>query len=415
MLLKNAFYLDENLNAVQGNLVIKEGKIVIGEHAGYDEKNIETVDCEGYIIIPGLYNSHFHGYSLLAKGLAKDIKIQDWCNDSLQGKIQADFFGKLDHLPSDEYRTVLMKAYVEMIKKGIVFASESEPGNWPDVIAETMENVGLRGLVDSHEKIADFYGKEVGRVSYGTHLLEEEDITDEALSDCERIKKSFDSIHLAHCMENGWRKDLIFAKYGKSSVALYQERNLLDDKTVLFHGVHLNEDDIGKLAVKGASVVHCPVSNFWSGAGVAPVAKMLDKGVNVCIGTDYASVDIWETMKVAYYLLKNNPSASSFTAEDVLKMATRNGAGAYRQNSAGSIQNGFSADLVFIKKDPFIPDILSGGFSTVVHNLLMETQEEQIHHVMIGGKWIMFNRKILTVDEEKLNTDYLRIVDKIYK
>jgi 5-methylthioadenosine/S-adenosylhomocysteine deaminase len=234
------------------------------------------------------------------------------------------------------------------------------------------------------------------------------------LANCVTIKKKYDSIHLTHCMENDWRKDLIFSKYGKSSVELYNERDLLDNKTILFHGVHLNEKDIDILSKTGATVVHCPVSNFWTAAGIAPVSSMLEKGVNVCIGTDYASVDIWETMKVAYFLLKNNAPIQRFMAEDVFKMATQNGAAAYHQDSHGSIQNGFAADLVFIKKDSFTPDIHTGDFSTVVHNLLMETSKERIYHVMVDGDWIMFDRKLQTVNEEEINKGYQQMIEKVY-
>jgi 5-methylthioadenosine/S-adenosylhomocysteine deaminase len=58
--------------------------------------------------------------------------------------------------------------------------------------------------------------------------------------------------------------------------------------------------------------------------------------------------------------------------------------------------------------------IHTNDFSTVVHNLLMETQEDFIHHVMVEGEWVMFNREILTVDEEEINKEYLRILEKVY-
>ncbi|PLS16109.1 hypothetical protein CVD28_18895 [Bacillus sp. M6-12] len=414
MLLKNANYLNADYNVVQGNLLVKEGKIIVLEDTSSTQPDEQTMDCREFIIIPGLYNSHFHGYSLSAKGIARDIKIEDWCNDSSQGQIQKRYFDKLDNLSSSDYQIVLMKAYIEMVKQGIVFTSESEPQEWPDLAAESINKVGLKGLIDTHDKIADYHNKKIHNISFGTHLLEEEDITDETLANCETIKQKYDSIHLTHCMENDWRKDLIFSSYGKSSVELYKERDLLDHKTVLYHGVHLNEKDITLLAETGASVVHCPVSNYWTAAGIAPVSKMLEKGVNVCLGTDFASVDIWETMKISYFLLKNSAPIQRFTAEDIFKMATKNGAAAYQLSSHGSIEDNFAADMVFIKKDSFIPDIQTGNFSTAVHNLMMETNKERIHHVMVDGEWIMYNRELKKVDEETINQEYQIIVEKLY-
>ena len=209
---------------------------------------------------------------------------------------------------------------------------------------------------------------------------------------------------------------MVFSKYGKSSVALYEERGLLDDKTILFHGVHLNEEDIKMIAKEGSSMVHCPVSNLWSGAGsIAPVGIILENGVNVCLGTDFANTNLWETMKIAYFLLKLNHPVHRFSTEDVLKMASENGANAYKLNDLGSIQENYKADLVFIKKDKFVPNVDSEQFSTVAHNLLMETKEDSVQHVMIDGKWVMFDRQLVSVDEDEINAKYIALMDRIYE
>lgn len=414
MLLKNASYLDENFNIVQGDLFISDGKINIKEPLV--DKAAEVIDCSNYLIIPGLFNSHYHGYSYAAKGIGKDIKIENWCNDSVQGKIQNQLFENIDKLSDDEYQVLCMKSYMEMVKNGITYVSESEPGNNPGAVAKGISTVGLRGLVDTYGKIEEYFSKQHNDVTYGTHLLEEEDITDDTLADCIHNKeKYYSSLFLTHCMENDWRRDLIYANYQKSSVQLYKEHNLLDENTILFHGVYLNDEDMELLTNSGSSVVHCPVTNFWSGAGIAPINRMLDKGINVCIGTDYSSTDIWETMKLAYLLLKNNAPVDRFKAEDIIQMATLNGAKAYHQESLGSIKDGFFADLVFIEKDPLIPSIHTSHFSTIVHNLIMETNEEKFHHVMINGKWIMRDKKLLTVDETEINEKYKEILDKIYE
>lgn len=411
MLLKNATYLNDSFQVVKGNLLIEDGKVSVLTSPCHHN---EVVDCSDYVIIPGLYNAHFHGYSLLAKGIARDMKIEDWCNDTAQGKAQTKFFENIDKLSKEDYQFVLMKAYIEMVKQGIVFASESEPSNWPESAAEALNNVGLKGFVDCYGDIESYYDRKIGRISFGTHLLEEEDITDETLKTCEDNKKRFDALYLTHCMENDWRRDLIYSNYGKSSVELYHERGLLDSQTVLFHGVHLQENDIDILSETGASIVHCPVSNLWTGAGIAPVHNLLVKGANVCIGTDYGSVDIWETMKMAYLLLKSNGPIQQNTADTIFKMASYNGAIAYQQDAHGLIQDGFTADLVFIKKDQAIPEIHTTNFSTIVHNLLMETKQESITHVMVDGEWIMYDQKLTKIDEHTINQAYNRILTNVY-
>ena len=414
MLLKNATYLNEEYKLSRGNLLIREGKIILDPIFSEEEASLEEFDCEGYMVIPGLYNAHFHGYSLTAQGLQRDMKIEEWCNDSKQGQIQSGYFEKIDALTRREYETICMKAYADMVKKGITFVSESEPSNWPDAIAETINTIGMKGFVDTYEKIQEYHNLQSGQVDFGTHLLEEEDITDETLALCVSSKKDFDSLYTTHGMENQWRRDLIYSQYGKSSIELYKENDLLDDKTIFFHGVHLNETDIDLLAEAGSSVVHCPVSNLSTGAGIAPVSSMLEKGVNVCMGSDYASTDLWENMKTAYYLLKTMSPTQPFTAETVWKMATQNGASAYHQNNSGQIKDGCYADLVFIEKNPLIPAVDTSEFSIAVHNLLFETKEQSILHVMVNGEWIMFNRTLTHVDEDEMNRAYKKILTKVY-
>ncbi|KIL34994.1 hypothetical protein SD71_15015 [Cohnella kolymensis] len=413
MLLSNAQYMDENFNIVKGNLVILDGKVWVRE--GHYTSEQPVLDCSDYIIIPGLFNAHFHSYSLTAKGLAKEKKIEEWSNNDRQGKIQQKYFESVEQLTSDEWQTLCMKAYVEMAKKGISFVSESEPGNWPDIAAEAINKVGIRGLVDSYDKVGMYGGTKSGNVSFGTHLLEEEDITDETMEACVTAKKAYStSLFLAHCMENDWRKNLIHSKYSRSSVQLYKEREILDSNTILFHATHVDQLDIDLIAHAKVSIVHCPVSNLWSGAGIAPIGSMLEKGVNVCLGTDYSSTDIWETMRIAYYLLKYNVSVDRFNAQDIFKMATQNGAKAYQQDLLGKIENGSFADLVFIRKNQLIPTVHTDGFSTIVHNLLFETKEESIHHLMVNGEWVMYDRKMIRVDEEAINTKYKEVLSKLY-
>ena len=415
MFLKNITYLNRSFHFEKGSLGIDGGKINIAAV----EENYETVmDCSDYLVIPGLVNAHFHSYSSLAKGLMREMPIQEWCNDSEQGELQNHLFNYLDtKATKEEFVLIGQHSYIEMVKNGVTFVSDGDPGDYPELLADGINELGIRGIVDTHGKIANYAGKVNRNVSYGTHLLEEEDITEESLAALEKLKEEYPSeIKLTHCMENGWRKEIVYSNFGKSSVELYFERGLLDDKTVLYHGVHMSEKDIRLVAENRCSVVHCPISNLWSGAGQANVKEMLRKKVNVCLGTDYAHTDMWEVMRMAYYLLKLNTEVTEFSAEDIFQMATLNGAKAYGlDGEIGSIQDGNKADLVFIKKDPSLyPLVKKGNFSNYLHNLLTNTQKESIKHVMVEGKWIMYDRKVLTIDEKKIKEHYEKMIGKIF-
>lgn len=415
MLLKNATFLNSEMKWERGDLWIQNGKIRLLP-AGNDAE--DAVNCEDYLIVPGLVNAHFHGYSPLARGLVKDTELQDWFDGTVPGKIRKILIDYIDNVLSEEdFLALCQKSYVDMVKGGVTFVSESDPGPSPFLHGKAINEIGIRGIIDVYEKIGEYAGRRDGRVIYGSHLLEEEDISEEELEKCRERKAEYDPVMMAHCLENKWRHDLVHAKYDRSSVKLYDERGLLDDKTVLFHAVYLSDADLDLLAENGCSVVHCPLSNLGSGAGLAKVKEMLDKGINVCLGTDYAHTDLWEVMRFTYYLLKIRAEVSRFTAEDVFQMAAANGAKAYRMDKEiGQIGEGRCADLVFIKKDlSFFPLLEKGDFSTILHNLLLYGKEDCIRHVMVDGKWVMKDRKMVTVDEEALNEKFAEVTEGFFR
>ncbi|AKG73898.1 amidohydrolase family protein [Salinicoccus halodurans] len=410
MLLKNATYLNSDMKFETQDFVIEEGEISFNSEQETEE---DVIDCGDYYIIPGLANAHFHSYSPLAKGLMKEMALQNWSDDSDQGKIQQALFDYVDNkLTEEEFTYIAQKSYIDMVKNGVTFVSDSDPRS-PEYLKDALDEIGLRGIIDAYEEIGDYYKTE-GKVIYGSHLLEEEDITDEELLNVKEIKDKYNPIMMTHCLENKWRSDIVQSKYGQSSVDLYKGRGLLNKNTVLFHGVYMSNEDIDILAELNGSVVHCPISNLDTGAGVAPISSMIEKGVNVCLGTDYSHTNIWDVMRMTYYLLKINNPVQRYSAEDIFKMATINGARAYNlQETMGKIKEGYKADLVFIRKEPELEPLVSRStFTNSLHNLLIHSKEDSVEHVMIEGGWIMKDREIMTIDEEKVKSRYRQIAEK---
>lgn len=410
MRLKNVTFLNSNMKFETNDFAIKDGEISFNFN---EEDKENSLDCKDYFVIPGLVNAHFHSYSPLTKGLMKEMELQDWSNESEQGKIQQLFFDYLDNEVSErDFVYVAQKSYVDMVKKGVTFISESDPGETPQLLSNAMNEIGIRGIIDTYEEIGD-YNKSDINIIYGTHLLEEEDITQKELLDLKGTKDKYNPIMMTHCLENEWRYNLVKSKFGKSSVELFNEMGLLDDNAVLFHGVYMSKKDIDLVAKNKSSIVHCPISNLDTGAGVADISSMLEKRVNVCLGTDYAHTNIWEIMRLTYYLLKINNPVNKFSSEDVFKMATVNGAKAYKsQNEIGEIKEGYKADLVFIKKNSDLEPLLNKEkFSTYLYNLLFYSTSDSVQHVMVNGNWVMKDRKLVTVNEEKIKYKYNQIAE----
>ena len=421
LLLTNVTYIDKNQKVAKGNILINGGLIKILGDADLciqDYNTSEIVDCSKYIVIPGLINGHYHNGSLLAKGLSKEIAINEWEGESLQGKLQSTLFRHLDEgLTEEEYFTVCLKGYINLIKSGVTFVSDSGSSDRTlDYLAKAMSLLGIRGVIDVEEKVGQYLADKSPDISFTGHLPEEEDINQESLQQCKKIKEAYDPRMMTHCLENTWRKELIYKEYGKSTVELFDEHNLIDAKTVLFHCVELSDADIKIIGNRGASVVHCPVSNI-AGGGIANIKDCITSGINVCIGTDWARYDIWEAMRFAYFLLKINTKRNAHKAEDVFEMATRNGAKAFGlADKIGIIEDGYYADLAFIDKTDFrlLPLLDNPEFSNVVHNLIIECREEMVKHVMVKGKWIMKDRRITNVDEGRISKDYELILKKVF-
>ncbi|MDF2557956.1 MAG: hypothetical protein K0R71_1784 [Bacillales bacterium] len=421
MLLTNVTYINKDQEIAKGNIVITDGVIKIIsdiEPCLENYRTSEIIDCSKYIIIPGLINGHYHNGSLLAKGLSKEISINEWGGESLQGKLQTTLFNSLDEgLSEDDYFTICLKGYIDLIKNGVTFVSDSGLSDRePDYLIKAMNLLGIRGVIDVEDKIGQYHTDLNQEIQFTGHLPEEEYIDEETLIQCRKIIEKYNPIMMTHCLENNWRKELINNKYGKSTVELFDEHNILNEKTVLFHCVELSSEDVKIIGSRGSSIVHCPVSNI-AGGGIANIKDCLSANINVCIGTDWARYDIWEAMRFAYFLLKINTKRNEFTAEDVFKMVTYNGAKAFGiEDKIGIILDGYYADLVFINRtnSKLYPLINHIEFSNVVHNLIMECREDMIEHVMVKGKWIMRDRKITQVDESKILNDYKEIFQRVY-
>ncbi|WP_276644568.1 amidohydrolase family protein [Caldibacillus debilis] len=121
MLLKNATFLNSEMKWERGDLWIQNGKIRLLP-AGNDAE--DAVNCEDYLIVPGLVNAHFHGYSPLARGLVKDTELQDWFDGTVPGKIRKILIDYIDNVLSEEdFLALRQKSYVDMVKGGVTFVA----------------------------------------------------------------------------------------------------------------------------------------------------------------------------------------------------------------------------------------------------------------------------------------------------
>lgn len=412
MLLKNALYLDRNMEFVKGHIFIEGDKIEKIYKIKADLPNdMEIFDCSNYFVLPGLINSHTHNPATLARGLFRDMALKDWLNESYQGRLQEKLFNYLDeNVESDEFRILCLKAYVEYIKQGITYIVETgQADNSYEATVKCLQEIGLKGTRDLDDAYVKYMDLESDCIKTCSHFPEEEDLTQEWIEFCQVLVEPHKPILMTHCLETNWRKDLVLKKFNCSTVQLLSKENLLNRRTVLFHCVQVDDADIKLIAEKEASIVYCPVSNMWSRAGEAPIHEFLSKGINVLLGTDFIQQDIWEVMRLTYYNLKLKSRDIDYSAQDIFKMVTQNPNNRVgKEMNTGIINEGYKADIIFIdkKNTRLLPIVNEKEFSNILHNLLLECREEMIRHVMIHGKWIMKDNQLTTVDEGALDKEY---------
>ncbi len=200
-----------------------------------------------------------------------------------------------------------------------------------------------------------------------------------------------------------------------------KKQRLFDARVLAAHCVHVDEGEIRALSDARAGVAHNPTSNLKLGSGIAPVAKMLDLGVNVGIGTDGCAsnndLDMFEEVRLAALVAKGVSSdPTALPARQALAMATRIGARAMHLGDiTGSLEPGKRADLIVINLDqthntPRFQRDPNAVYSQIVY----ASKSTDVVDVMCHGKWLMRDRRLLTLDEEALHAaarDLARRID----
>lgn len=371
-----------------------------------------TINAEGKVAIPGLVNCHTHVAMTLFRGIAEDKSLEEWLKNiiwPLEAKLQAE----------DVYRGALLGC-VEMIKSGTTCFVDMYFHE--DMVAKAAEKIGLRavlapGIIEAGKpSLGERMLKEATKIIENHKNFNENRIRfllgPHAVYTCspellmkikETSKKLKIGLHI-HLAESEEIAEKIVKEYGASETELLEKIGFLGPEVLAAHCIHLSDRDIKILAKNRVNVVHNPVSNMKLGQGAARIKRLIDEGVNVCLGTDGPasnnSLDMFETMKLACLLQKliyRDPSVLS--AWQTLRMATINAAKALGlEDEIGTIEVGKKADIILLNFDE--PNL--NPIHDYYANLVYSAKGENVDTVIIDGRIIMENRKIKTVNEAEV-------------
>ena len=418
--------MDNNRNVFENaSIAVKDEKIIWIGQSNDKETTIEskhTIDCSGKVIIPGLINTHGHWAMTLFRGLVDDLKLEAWLDKIW--KVEAQ------HVNPETVTIGSKMAILEMLRAGTTCAADMY-WQFPEsfiAISETgfrmsngpafAEIPGFEDRRDGNYKAAvefldQFKNNPLIHLCVQAHATYTTNIP--ILEDILRITNEWDIGFVTHAAESLGELTQVEEKYGKRPIEVLNDVGLLGEKTLLAHCVHLNDQEIDKLAETKTSVSHCVSSNLKLSSGIARIADMVKAGVNISIGTDGTAsnndLDLLHEAQIATLVQKGvTMDPTVLPAKQMFEMLTINGAEALNlADKIGSLEAGKLADLAVLDFDAIN---LTPCYDLYSH-LIYAASSADFCHTMIHGQLMMKDRQFLTMDEEKIKAEVREIADKV--
>jgi cytosine/adenosine deaminase-related metal-dependent hydrolase len=444
LLVKNAELVvtmdDHRREIPNGGLFIRDGFIEqVGPSEDLPQTGDEVLDLSGHILLPGLINTHHHFYQTLTRAIpaAQDANLFGWLTTlypiwagmgpediyiSTQTALAELVFSGCttasDHLyifPNgsrlDDEITAALEIGVRLqASRGSMSLGESKGGLPPDRVVEEEDFI----LEDSIRLAQQYHdGKPGAMTQIVLAPCSPFSVTTDLMRESAKLAREY-KLHLhTHLAETEDEDAFCLESFGYKPVAYMESVDWVGDDVWFAHSVHVNSDEIKLYADTGCGVAHCPSSNMRLASGIAPILEMLTSGVNVGLGVDgSASNDSSHMLAearmalllsrvgagVAGASLSGSDAPPIMTARQVLEMATLGGAAVLGREDIGSLQIGKCADF-------FAVDLNVLDFAGALHDpvaALVFCSPVKAAHTVVGGKFVVKNGQLVTLDLEKL-------------
>jgi 5-methylthioadenosine/S-adenosylhomocysteine deaminase len=403
--------LDDGAVAVKGDTIVAVGQRTEIE-ARYSAA--QTIDAKGSLILPGFINGHTHVPMTLFRGLHDDVTLNDWLYKYI-------FPAEAKNVNEEFVRWGTRLAAAEQIRGGVTTFADMY--YFEDAVAEETKAAGMRGVLG--ETFIDFPApdnkSEAEMLAYTEKFLTKWQgdplihaavaphsiytCSRKTLQDTAALARKYHAPILIHTseMKKEWEDSM--KQNGMSPVQYLDKIGLLGPDVVSAHCIFVDEADRKTLAQKLVGCVHNPSSNMMIASGVSPVAEMRAAGVAVGLGTDGPAgsnndLDLMEEMDLAAKLAKiTKLDPLALNAKAVVEMATIDGARAlHMEKEIGSLEAGKKADIILISLDE--PNAVP--MYDIYAQLAYALKGSDVETVVIGGKIVMRDRKLLTVNEEEV-------------
>jgi 5-methylthioadenosine/S-adenosylhomocysteine deaminase len=409
-----------------GGIAISKGRIVaIGPRAEIERAYVsrQRVSGAGKVITPGLINGHTHVPMVLFRGLADDLDLQEWLTKYI-------FPAEARNVTEEFVRAGTRLGLAEMIRGGTT--TYCDMYYFEDAIADETAKAGVRGVLG--ETIIDFPLADNKTNAEGMAYVEKfvarwkghelvipaiaphapYTVSEEHLKAARAFSDRTGAPIVTHVSETKREVDDSVKAKGASPVAYLDRIGFLNERVIAAHIVWPQGSDIAILKHRGVGVVHNPQSNMKLASGVAPIPQMMKQNLLVGLGTDGAASnnepDMWEEMDMVAKLHKVfNGDPKVISAQQAFELATIRGAQAlHLEKEIGSLETGKRADLLVIGREQ-IP------LYNIYSDLVYATKASDVESVIINGRIVMRNRRLLTLNETAVKNDARVFRDRIIK
>jgi len=390
----------DGARATTGDVLVSGARIAQIGSVEQTPPDTEVVDCSGCYLMPGLVQTHVHLVQTIFRGLAEDLGLLDWLRR---------FIWPLEAAHDEaSVRACVRLGLGELITTGTTTILDMGTTRWGDVVAEELVRSGIRArfgqaMMDTGENVpADLVETTrdsldasaglvkrwtkagAGRIGYAYAPRFALSCTRELLEAVGMLAKMSELLVHTHSNESAEERTAVQGVTGMSPIGYLTQVGIATPRTVIAHGVHVDDAELQLLRESGSAVTHCPSSNLKLGSGVADVVRLRQARITVGIGADGAAcnneLDGFEEVRLATLLARTLRGQGSLTAADALGMATREGARAlHLETEIGTLEVGRRADIVVIDSERLagpggdaVARIVFGGGSRGVRDVLVD-------------------------------------------
>ncbi len=372
----------------------------------------QRLDRPDAILAPGLINTHTHAAMSLFRGIADDLRLQDWLEKYI-------FPAEAKNVTPEFVRWGTRLGCLEMLLGGTTTFTDMY--YFEDVVAEAAKEAGMRGVLGetiigfpvadaktpadalafTERYLARFHNDPLVTPAVAPHAIYTN--SDETLKASRALADKYNAPLLIHLSETKKENDDTLAARHMTPTKLLDTLGVLSGRTVAAHCVWVDEADMAILKSRGVGVAHCPSSNMKLASGAAPVTRMLALGIDVGLGPDGPAgsnndFNMFEEMDLAAKLQKlvtMDPQALPATV--ALEMATIRGARVLGlDKEIGSLETGKRADMILVRLDRPNAVPLYDAISQMVYAL----KGDDVRDVMVNGKPVVRDGGILTLNQK---------------